>query len=67
MNALTRRASLLTVGGAALATGLTNASIGVAKKKPNCKKKEKQRCTNDVAACRAQVPVACSDEPTCIA
>jgi hypothetical protein len=50
--ALSRRASLLTLGGAALAASVTNAGVSEAKKKgKDCKKKEKQRCSNDAAAC----------------
>lgn len=32
-----------------------------------CKKKAKQRCSNDAATCRALVPGGCNNEPVCIA
>lgn len=64
---VSRRGSLLTIGGAALAAGVTNAGVSVAKKKKTCKKKQNQRCNNDAAGCRAQVPAACNNNPECVA
>jgi hypothetical protein len=64
---VSRRRSLLTLGGAALAAVATPA-IGEAKKKgPDCKKKARQRCSNDTAACIAEAPVACDGDADCIA
>jgi hypothetical protein len=58
---VSRRRSLLTLGGAALAAGVTNAGVSEAKKKKgkDCKKKEKQRCTNDAAACKTSIQPLC--------
>lgn len=55
--AVSRRTSLLTLGVAPFAAAATRPDISSAKKKSgiDCKKKEKQRCTNDAAACRATV------------
>jgi hypothetical protein len=65
---VSRRGSLLTLGSAALAASAASPDVGVAKKKgQNCKKKEKQRCTNDAAACVAEAPAACQGNADCIA
>jgi type IV secretory pathway VirD2 relaxase len=64
---VSRRTSLLTLGGAALAATVAKPDVSEAKKKKgqDCKKKAKQRCANDAAACRAQIPAACADDPNC--
>jgi hypothetical protein len=64
---ISRRSSLLTLGGAALAATLAGPQLGVAKKKKgkDCKKKEKQRCTNDAAACRTTILINCEDPAGC--
>lgn len=62
-----RRTSLLTLGGAALATNaaVAHPGFGAARKKSGntCKKKAKQRCANDAAACRARLLAFCEDFP----
>jgi hypothetical protein len=64
---VSRRGSLLTLGGAALAATLAGPQLGVAKKKKgkDCKKKEKQRCNNDIAACRSTVLINCEEPDGC--
>lgn len=66
---LSRRSSLLTLGGAALAAPLATQRLGEAKKKKgkDCKKKEKQRCNNDAAACLDTLTLACEGDPECVA
>jgi hypothetical protein len=65
---VSRRTSLLTLGGAALAAVATlDVSEAKKKKGKDCKKKAKQRCSNDVASCTALIPAVCSGDPTCIA
>jgi hypothetical protein len=50
---ISRRRSLVALGGAALGTALTRPGAAEAKKKgKKCKNKEKKRCSNDVAACK---------------
>jgi hypothetical protein len=66
----TRRKSLLAMGMAVLAAGAANTGVTEAKKKKgkDCKKKEKQRCSKDAAACRPQVAAICQLEPAeCLA
>jgi hypothetical protein len=67
---VSRRGSLLTLGGAALAAGVTNAGVSEAKKKKGkvCKKKEKQRCNNDAAACKTTLQPLCDpgDPAACL-
>jgi hypothetical protein len=67
--AVSRRGSLLMLGGAALGAAGATPSVGEAKKKKgkDCKKKAKQRCSNDTAACIAEAPVACEGDAECIA
>jgi hypothetical protein len=64
-----RRSSLLTLGGAALAAAASQSGIGEAKKKSGnkCKKKEKNRCNNDAAACIATAQATGTCDATCIA
>jgi hypothetical protein len=69
---MSRRSSLVTLGGAAAGALIAGPSASEAKKKKgkDCKKKEKQRCSSDAAACKTTVQVAlCPDaEPaTCVA
>jgi ribonuclease HI len=53
---ISRRRSLVALGGAALGAALTRPGAGEAKKKGNkCKDKEKKRCSNDVASCKAAI------------
>jgi hypothetical protein len=71
-DALTRRASLLTLGTAGLATVATLApSLAAdAKSKKNRKKKEKtislQRCKRQVGPCTTMLTANCNGEPTCL-
>jgi hypothetical protein len=69
-DAVSRRSSLLTLGGAAVAAGVTNTGVSDAKKKKgkDCKKKEKQRCNNDAAACKATIQPLCDpgDPASCL-
>jgi hypothetical protein len=62
---LSRRSSLLTLGGAALAATIAAPDLSEAKKKkgPDCKKKEKQRCNSDAAACKSTINAICELEP----
>jgi hypothetical protein len=66
-----RRKSILAVGMAVLAAGAANAGVTEAKKKKgkDCKKKEKQRCANDAAACKPVVAAECgmADPAECLA
>ena len=64
-----RRKSLLAMGLAVLAAKAATTGVTEAKKKgPDCKKKEKQRCSKDAAACRPQVAAICELEPAqCLA
>jgi hypothetical protein len=67
---VSRRTSLLTLGGAALAAAVAKPDVSEAKKKKSgdkCKKKEKQRCSNDAATCRLLLPGGCQGDPDCIA
>jgi hypothetical protein len=70
---LSRRRSLLSLGGAALAATVTSPRLSAAKKKnkkgADCKQKEKQRCSKDAAACKATITPLCSpDNPAaCLA
>jgi hypothetical protein len=71
---VTRRTSLLTLGGAAIAaTTIAQPERASARKKKgkDCGKKERQRCANDIEACRLTVllncgqPGGCSDAARC--
>jgi hypothetical protein len=66
-----RRKSILAMGMAVLAAGAANAGVTEAKKKKgkDCKKKEKQRCANDAAACKVSLAPVCqgADPADCIA
>ncbi|MFN8662325.1 MAG: hypothetical protein U0075_10565 [Thermomicrobiales bacterium] len=67
---LSRRRSLLTLGGTVIASvAATGVEPGLARKNrqkdrsgkgADCQKKEQQRCTNDVAACKATVQPLCN-------
>lgn len=69
LEGISRRRSLLTLGGAAIGATIARPSAIEAKKKGTCRKKEQQRCTNDAAACRATVLVVCQppDSDRCLA
>jgi hypothetical protein len=62
---MSRRRSLLTLGGAALTATIAGPSVSEAKKKSGnkCKKKEKQRCSADAAACKTTVDAVCELTP----
>lgn len=64
-DAASRRNALLALGGAVLAASLVAPEAGVAKKKKgkDCKKKEKQRCSNDAAACKPTLLSICMLTP----
>jgi hypothetical protein len=65
---VTRRHSLLTLGGAALAaTAIAQPERASARKKKgkNCGKKEQQRCANDTEACRLTVLLNCGQPGGC--
>ena len=66
---ISRRRSLLTLGGAAVGVTLARPAVSEAKKKGTCKKKEQQRCNIDAAACRVTVLAEClpPDSAQCIA
>lgn len=55
---------------AALSRVTSDANTGVsdARKQPGkkCRKRERQRCNNDAAACKAQLPAACDNDPECV-
>ena len=60
-----RRTSLLALGMAVLAAGASHGGVTEARNKgKDCKKKEKQRCQSDVAACRATLAPFCAGDPT---
>lgn len=61
---VSRRRSLLTFGGAAIGATLAGSTASDARKKgKTCKKKERQRCANDTAACMATVENLCAATP----
>jgi hypothetical protein len=65
---ITRRHSLLTLGGAALsATAIAQPERATARKKKgkDCQKKERQRCANDAEACRLTVLLSCGQPGAC--
>lgn len=69
---ISRRSSLLTLGGAALAATMATPDVSQAKKKKKSgdkgKEKEKKRCNNDAAACKSTVQSLCdpTDPATCL-
>jgi hypothetical protein len=65
---VSRRRSLVTLGGAALAAPLASPRLSGAKNRTrgkDCKKKEKQRCNSDIAACKGTVLLSCPDPAGC--
>jgi hypothetical protein len=68
-DAVSRRAALVTLGGAALAAAVASPGVSAAKKRvgKTCKKKEKKRCNNDAAACRTTLVLGCVGDDECIA
>jgi hypothetical protein len=65
---VTRRHSLLTLGGAALsATAIAQPEPASARKKKgkDCGKKEQQRCARDAEACRLTVLLNCTQPGEC--
>jgi hypothetical protein len=64
---VSRRSSVLTLGGAALAAAIATPELSHAKKKKgkDCKKKEKQRCSNDIEACETTINLSCNDPAGC--
>ena len=69
-DALTRRASLLSLGAAVLAAALASPFTADAKKKggknKNKKKKCPDLCTPQVAQCTTAITTLCAGEPTCL-
>ena len=63
---VTRRASLLTLGGAALAATVANPGVSVASG-GGFRKKLKERCDQNKIRCVSLVPASCNDDPGCIA
>lgn len=67
---ISRRHSLLALGGVAAGAVLARPVTGEAKKKKNkkCKKKEKRRCKADAAACKVSVQATCQPPtaPECL-
>jgi hypothetical protein len=69
---ITRRSSLLTLGGAALAATIASPDVSAAKKKKKSgdrgKDKEKKRCNKDAEACKDTVQTLCdpADPATCL-
>ena len=60
-----RRMSLLALGMSVLAATTVRPGVTDAKKKgKDCKKKEKQRCSNDTAACKASAATICQQVPS---
>lgn len=64
--ATSRRGSLLTLGGAALAGTLSRPTFGAAKKRKN-KKKGDKRCKQQVASCQSVLTALCERFPGCVA
>lgn len=70
---VSRRGSLLTLGGAAVAATMASPDVSGAKKKgkkkgQDCKNKEKQRCNKDAEACKDTIQPLCDpgDPATCL-
>jgi hypothetical protein len=65
---ISRRTSLVTLGGAALVSTVAKPGSSEAKKSSGktCKKKAKKKCNQDAAACRNVLPAACFDDAECI-
>jgi hypothetical protein len=69
---ISRRSSLLSLGGAALAATLVTGDVTAAKKKKKsgdkCKEKETKRCNKDAASCKDTVQPLCdpADPATCL-
>jgi hypothetical protein len=69
---ISRRSSLRTLGGAALAATMASPDVGAAKKKKKNgdkgKDKEKKRCSKDAAACKDTIQPLCdpADPATCL-
>jgi hypothetical protein len=72
MQGISRRSSLLSLGGAALAATMAAPVVGEAKKKKKSgnkgKDKEKKRCSKDAAACKNTVQPLCdpADPAACL-
>jgi hypothetical protein len=60
---ISRRRSLLTLGGAALGATLATPSASEAKKRLSCKEKEQRRCKRDADACKAYIDEFCAPNP----
>ena len=67
---VSRRASLLTLGGAALAATAAAPGVSLAKKGKKCgkktKKQEQKRCKRDAAACRKAIQCEGEEPSPCI-
>lgn len=64
--ATSRRGTMLTFGGTALAATATGSMAGEAKKGKNQKKKARKRCKQQVAACEEVLTRACAELPDCV-
>jgi hypothetical protein len=67
-DAVSRRASLVTLGGAALAAAVaTKPGVSEAKKGgQSCGKKQKKKCKNVEATCNTNGIALCAGDPTCL-
>jgi hypothetical protein len=66
--AVTRRSSLLTLGGAALAATMARPDVGEAKKGgQSCGKKQKKKCQAVETQCNAFGTPLCNGNATCLA
>lgn len=69
-DSISRRRSLLTLGGATLGVTLARPATSEAKKQgKKCKKKERKRCNKDATECRVTVQALCQPpgSPECLA
>lgn len=64
--ALTRRTSLLTLGGAALVATVAHPGVAAASGS-GCRKKLKKRCRQSKTQCVSSVEINCNGDPGCIA
>jgi hypothetical protein len=63
---VSRRLSLLTVGGTVVAAAVLRPTTSDAKKK-SCGKKQKKKCQQQRDLCTNQVALVCNNDPECIA
>ena len=67
--AVTRRTSLLTLGGAVLTAAAAHPDVSAARKKSGntCKRKSTERCNRNKTQCASSVTTFCNGDASCIA